>query len=144
MFSFIYIEEEEENINWDSDKEVVNVWKIFHMTSHYMDTLILQHKIGVRGCWWNIESRCLQGCKARGIKLWAAIAAAAMISAYSSKNLPQYQGEKYAVVTLSDCRPILEPPLTPNDFGKAHFFIYNILGMMRCCHEPMPWTFQAY
>lgn len=60
------------------------------------------------------------GCKARGIKLWAAIAAAAMISAYSSKNLPQYQGEKYAVVTLSDCRPILEPPLTPNDFGFYH------------------------
>lgn len=60
------------------------------------------------------------GCKARGIKLWAAIAAAGMISAYSSKNLPQYQGEKYAVVTLSDCRPILEPPLTPNDFGFYH------------------------
>ena len=73
---------------------------------------------------WNIESctLLLQGCKARGIKLWAAIAAAGMISAYTSKNLPQYQGEKYAVVTLSDCRSILEPPLTPNDFGKPHFF----------------------
>ncbi|CAH8375775.1 unnamed protein product [Eruca vesicaria subsp. sativa] len=60
------------------------------------------------------------GCKARGIKLWAAIAAAAMISAYSSKKLTQDQGEKYAVVTLSDCRAILEPPLTPNDFGFYH------------------------
>ncbi|CAN6904091.1 unnamed protein product [Brassica oleracea] len=60
------------------------------------------------------------GCKARGIKLWAAIAAAGMISAYTSKNLSQYQGEKYAVVTLSDCRSILEPPLTPNDFGFYH------------------------
>lgn len=62
----------------------------------------------------------LQGCKARRIKLWAAIAAAGLISAYSSKNLPQNQGEKYAVVTLSDCRSILEPPLTPNDFGKPN------------------------
>ncbi|ESQ45238.1 hypothetical protein EUTSA_v10010329mg [Eutrema salsugineum] len=60
------------------------------------------------------------GCKARGIKLWAAIAASGLISAYSSKKLPQNQGEKYAVVTLSDCRSILEPPLTPNDFGFYH------------------------
>ncbi|CAN8278988.1 unnamed protein product [Cochlearia groenlandica] len=60
------------------------------------------------------------GCKARGIKLWAALASAGLIAAYSSKNLSQSQGEKYAVVTLSDCRTILEPPLTSNDFGFYH------------------------
>ncbi|KFK34513.1 hypothetical protein AALP_AA5G155100 [Arabis alpina] len=61
------------------------------------------------------------GCKARGMRLWAAVAAAGLISAYSSKNLPQnHGGEKYAVVTLSDCRSVLEPPLTPNDFGFYH------------------------
>ncbi|CAD5325617.1 unnamed protein product [Arabidopsis thaliana] len=60
------------------------------------------------------------GCKARGLKLWAALASSALIAAYSSKNLPPYQGEKYAVVTLSDCRSILEPPLTSNDFGFYH------------------------
>ncbi|KAG7560612.1 hypothetical protein ISN45_Aa05g021240 [Arabidopsis thaliana x Arabidopsis arenosa] len=60
------------------------------------------------------------GCKARGLKLWAALASSGLIAAYSSKNLPPYQGEKYAVVTLSDCRSILEPPLTSNDFGFYH------------------------
>uniref|UniRef100_A0A1J3FEV7 Uncharacterized protein n=2 Tax=Noccaea caerulescens TaxID=107243 RepID=A0A1J3FEV7_NOCCA len=60
------------------------------------------------------------GCKGRGLKLWAAIASAGLISAYSSKNLESGQGEKYAVVTLSDCRSVLEPPLTPNDFGFYH------------------------
>ncbi|KAL1199900.1 hypothetical protein V5N11_013149 [Cardamine amara subsp. amara] len=60
------------------------------------------------------------GCKARGIKLWAALASSGLISAYASKNLSPYQGEKYAVVTLSDCRSILEPPLTSNDFGFYH------------------------
>ncbi|CAH2064297.1 unnamed protein product [Thlaspi arvense] len=62
----------------------------------------------------------MSGCKARGIKLWAAISSAGLISAYASKNPPQNQEEKYAVVTLSDCRSILEPPLTPNDFGFYH------------------------
>ncbi|XP_010515732.1 PREDICTED: uncharacterized protein LOC104791518 [Camelina sativa] len=60
------------------------------------------------------------GCKARGIKLWAALASSGLLAAYSSKNLPPDQGEKYAVVTLSDCRSILEPPLTSNDFGFYH------------------------
>lgn len=26
------------------------------------------------------------------------------------------------MVTLSDCRSVLEPPLTPNDFGMLEFF----------------------
>ncbi|XP_010520704.1 PREDICTED: uncharacterized protein LOC104799759 [Tarenaya hassleriana] len=67
-----------------------------------------------------VASLLLHECDGRGMKLWAAIAAAGMISAHSSKNLPEKQREKYAVVTLMDCRPILEPPLISKDFGFYH------------------------
>lgn len=61
----------------------------------------------------------LQGCKSRGIGLCGALAAAGFIAARSSKNLPDDQWEKYAVVTLIDCRPILDPVLSSHDIGMA-------------------------
>ncbi|KAI8563000.1 hypothetical protein RHMOL_Rhmol03G0079900 [Rhododendron molle] len=60
-----------------------------------------------------------QGCMSRGIGLCGALAAAGLIAARSSKNLPDDQWEKYAVVTLIDCRPILDPVLSSHDIGMA-------------------------
>lgn len=60
----------------------------------------------------------LQGCKSRGIKLSAVLAAAALIAARSFKTIPKEQKERYGVVTLIDCRSILEPPLSNQHLGK--------------------------
>ncbi|XP_062112738.1 uncharacterized protein LOC133823901 [Humulus lupulus] len=67
----------------------------------------------------------LTGCTSRGIKVCAALAAAGLIAAHSSKKLPQDHKEKYAVVTLTDCRSILEPPLSNNNLGFYHSAILN-------------------
>jgi len=40
-----------------------------------------------------------------------------MIAAWVSKRLPDYQSEKYAVVTLIDCRPLLDPVLSSSHCG---------------------------
>ncbi|KAF5196481.1 Gata zinc finger protein [Thalictrum thalictroides] len=69
--------------------------------------------------------RILAGCKARGIKLCGSLAAAAIMAAYSSKDLPDHQWEKYAVVTLVDCRKELDPPLQSHNFGFYHSAILN-------------------
>ncbi|KAK4759583.1 hypothetical protein SAY87_022714 [Trapa incisa] len=69
--------------------------------------------------------RLLTGCESRGIKLCGALAAAALIAAHSSKNLPANKWEKYAVVTLTNCRPILDPPLPSNSAGFYHSAILN-------------------
>lgn len=69
--------------------------------------------------------RLLDGCKSRGIKLCAALAAAGMIAAWVSKRLPDYQTEKYAVVTLIDCRPLLDPVLSSSHCGFYHSAILN-------------------
>nr|GMD46259.1 Zinc finger CCCH-type with G patch domain-containing protein [Ipomoea batatas] len=70
-------------------------------------------------------NRILNGCKARGIKLSGLLSAAAMMSAYSSKGLLDYQQEKYAVVTLINCRSILDPVLSSNRAGFYHSGILN-------------------
>lgn len=67
----------------------------------------------------------LAGCKSRGIKLCAALAAAGMIASWTSKSLPDYQREKYAVVTLVDCRSLLDPVLPSNHAGFYHSAILN-------------------
>ncbi|KAL4354211.1 hypothetical protein GQ457_06G010200 [Hibiscus cannabinus] len=64
----------------------------------------------------------LSGCKASGIKLCGALGAAGLIAAHSSKTRHQ---KKYGVVTLSDCRSILEPPLSDHHFGFYHSAILN-------------------
>lgn len=69
----------------------------------------------------HVCSNTLQSCKSRGIKLCGALAAAGLIAARSSKDLPDDQREKYAVVTLIDCRSILEPPLSSSHLGKLFF-----------------------
>ncbi|KAL0555328.1 hypothetical protein IC582_009272 [Cucumis melo] len=68
----------------------------------------------------------LAGCKLRGIKLCGALAAAGLIATRCSKDhLPPYQKEKYAVVTLNDCRSLLDPPLTSHHLGFYHSAILN-------------------
>ncbi|XP_027365628.1 uncharacterized protein LOC113872340 [Abrus precatorius] len=67
----------------------------------------------------------LAGCKSRGIKLCGVLAAAGMIASRTSKCLPDHQREKYAVVTLIDCRPILDPVLSSNHAGFYHSAILN-------------------
>ncbi|KAK7345321.1 hypothetical protein VNO77_15923 [Canavalia gladiata] len=67
----------------------------------------------------------LAGCKSRGIKLCGALAAAGMIASQVSKFLPEHQREKYAVVTLIDCRSILDPVLSSNHVGFYHSAILN-------------------
>ncbi|CAN0879483.1 hypothetical protein LINGRAHAP2_LOCUS13069 [Linum grandiflorum] len=75
----------------------------------------------------------LDGCEKAGIKLCGALAAAGMIAATHSmrKNL-KYNGgadstkqRKFGVVTLTDCRSILEPSLSPHHFGFYHSAIMN-------------------
>lgn len=70
-------------------------------------------------------SKLVDGCKTRGIKLCSAIAAAGVLAAHASKHLTDSQKEKYAVVTLMDCRPILEPILSNNHIGFYHSAILN-------------------
>ncbi|XP_047150469.1 uncharacterized protein LOC124822504 [Vigna umbellata] len=67
----------------------------------------------------------LAGCKSRGIKLCGALAAAGMMASWTSKGLPNYQREKYAVVTLVDCRSLLDPVLPSNHAGFYHSAILN-------------------
>lgn len=70
-------------------------------------------------------SRLLSGCKSRGIKLCGALAAAGLIAAHLSKTRPDRQ-QKYGVVTLTDCRSILEPALSVHNFGFYHSAILNM------------------
>lgn len=67
----------------------------------------------------------LNGCKSRGIKICGVLAAAALITSRSSKGLPDQQFEKYAVVTLIDCRSILDPVLSSHHLGFYHSAILN-------------------
>ncbi|KAL5545815.1 hypothetical protein UlMin_005502 [Ulmus minor] len=69
--------------------------------------------------------RLVSDCKSRGIKLSGALAAAALMAARSTKNLPLDQREKYGVVTLTDCRLLLEPPLSSQHLGFYHSAILN-------------------
>ncbi|KAI3419549.1 uncharacterized protein J3R85_013052 [Psidium guajava] len=65
------------------------------------------------------------GCKSRQIKLCGALAAAALIAAHASKQLADDKWEKYAVITLADCRPYLDPPLSVQQPGFYHSAILN-------------------
>ncbi|XVF76181.1 hypothetical protein PTKIN_Ptkin13bG0246000 [Pterospermum kingtungense] len=69
--------------------------------------------------------RLVTGCKSRGIKLCGALAAAGLIAARSTKAFPEQQREKYAVVTLINCRSILDPVLSSNHLGFYHSAILN-------------------
>ncbi|XP_068661051.1 uncharacterized protein [Aristolochia californica] len=69
----------------------------------------------------------VEGCKARGIKLCGAIAAAGLIAARSSKSkqLEDTQTENYSIVTLLDCRKLLDPVLHDHNLGFYHSGILN-------------------
>ncbi|KAK4755219.1 hypothetical protein SAY87_008976 [Trapa incisa] len=69
--------------------------------------------------------RLLAGCKSRGIKLCGALVAAALIAGRASKGRRANKCEKYAVLTLINCRPILDPPLPSNSAGFYHSGILN-------------------
>ncbi|PIN09033.1 hypothetical protein CDL12_18385 [Handroanthus impetiginosus] len=71
-------------------------------------------------------SQILAGCESRGIKLCGALAAAALISAHSTILHSDKVKKKYGVVTLTDCRSILDPPLSTHHFGFYHSAILNI------------------
>ncbi|KAK6944039.1 hypothetical protein RJ641_025141 [Dillenia turbinata] len=65
-------------------------------------------------------------CKSREIKLCGVLAAAGLIAARALKCIPNDQtSEKYAVVTLVDCRSELDPPLHANSVGFYHSAILN-------------------
>ncbi|GMI71063.1 hypothetical protein like AT3G52610 [Hibiscus trionum] len=76
--------------------------------------------------------RLVAGCKSRGIKLCGALVAAGLIAARSTKPFPDHQREKYSVVTLTDCRSILEPALGSNHIGFYHSAIVNSHDVTAC------------
>ncbi|XP_061366754.1 uncharacterized protein LOC133309905 [Gastrolobium bilobum] len=69
----------------------------------------------------NDTKRVLAGCKQSLIKLCGALTAAGLMAIYSSKN----SSKKYGIITLTDCRSSLEPPLSIQNFGFYHSAILN-------------------
>ncbi|MED6219988.1 hypothetical protein PIB30_040852 [Stylosanthes scabra] len=69
----------------------------------------------------NDTKRVLAGCKRNRIKLCGALTAAGLMAAHSSKN----GSRKYGVITFTDCRSSLNPPLSVQDFGFYHSAIIN-------------------
>ena len=84
----------------------------------------------------------LQGCKSRGIKLCGALAAAGLIAARSSKQIPDHQTERYAVVTLTDCRSILDPLLPNDQLGKplVLYKCFSVFDVYIQLHQIMTWN----
>ncbi|KAH6798884.1 GATA zinc finger protein [Perilla frutescens var. frutescens] len=70
-------------------------------------------------------ARILSRCNSNKIKLSAALAAAGLLACYSSKRFPDEQWEKYAVVTLMDCRSALDPVLNSHHIGFYHSAILH-------------------
>jgi len=62
-----------------------------------------------------------QGCKQSRIKLCGAITAAGLMAAHSNKN----SSKKYGIITLTDCRSTLDPPLSDQNFGMFISCIYQ-------------------
>ncbi|KAL6575028.1 hypothetical protein OROMI_012313 [Orobanche minor] len=67
----------------------------------------------------------LAGCKSRGIKLCGALAAAGLIAAHSTKHESDQLKKKYGLVTLTDCRSLLEPALSTHHYGFYHSAVLN-------------------
>ncbi|KAI3471801.1 hypothetical protein Pfo_028454 [Paulownia fortunei] len=117
--------------------------------------LILEHELNNK-CWWDPNSfprngikvifasvyalsdtksvivlrLHASGCKSRGIKLCGALAAAGLIAAHSTKLESDQLKKKYGVVTLTDCRSLLEPALS-----NHHFWIYTDLANYKKCNK---------
>ncbi|KAL5060256.1 hypothetical protein RYX36_031860 [Vicia faba] len=69
----------------------------------------------------NDTKRVLDGCKKSGIKMCGAITAAGLMAAHGNKN----SCKKYGIITLTDCRSTLDPPLSTHHFGFYHAAILN-------------------
>lgn len=80
---------------------------------------------------WQMSShettQILRGCVSKGIKLCGLLSASALMAANSIKcrSDNRDRGSKYAVITLTDCRSFLDPPLSAQDFGFYHSAIFN-------------------
>ncbi|KAK1428784.1 hypothetical protein QVD17_17624 [Tagetes erecta] len=83
-------------------------------------TEFVRLKIGV-----DDTNRILDGCKSKGVKLFAVLAAAGFIAARASKDLPDDRWEKYSLATLIDCRSFLDPVLSDRNVGFYHSAIIN-------------------
>ncbi|KAK7244880.1 hypothetical protein RIF29_39709 [Crotalaria pallida] len=69
----------------------------------------------------NDTKKVLDGCKHNRIKLCGALSAAGLMAAHSSKS----SSRKYGIITFTDCRSSLEPPLSLHNFGFYHSAILN-------------------
>ncbi|CAL0326730.1 unnamed protein product [Lupinus luteus] len=69
----------------------------------------------------NDTKRVLDGCKHSRIKLCGALSASGLMAAHSSKS----SSKKYGIITLTDCRSSLQPPLSLHKFGFYHSAILN-------------------
>ncbi|XP_008806095.1 uncharacterized protein LOC103718873 [Phoenix dactylifera] len=67
----------------------------------------------------------LTACKAREVKLCAAMSAAALVAAHSSQHFESNQQRSYMVATLIDSRKYLKPVLHDNNIGFYHSGIIN-------------------
>ncbi|KAJ0947367.1 putative chloramphenicol acetyltransferase-like domain superfamily [Helianthus annuus] len=83
-------------------------------------TRFVRLKIGV-----DETDKIVNGCKAKGVKLFGALAAAGFIAARASKSLPDEKWEKYSLATLIDCRSELDPVLSDHHVGFYHSAILN-------------------
>ncbi|KAK1428783.1 hypothetical protein QVD17_17623 [Tagetes erecta] len=92
----------------------------FKETGFPTSTQLVRMKIGLEE-----TNRILEGCKSRGIKLFVLLAAAGIIAARASKNLPNDKSEKYSLTTLMDCRSLLDPVLSDHHIGFYHSAILN-------------------
>ncbi|XP_057797714.1 uncharacterized protein LOC131013606 isoform X3 [Salvia miltiorrhiza] len=63
-------------------------------------------------------------CNSNKIKFSAVLAAAGLIACHASKRFPDEQWEKYAVVTLMDCRSALDPVLSSHHICKFCWIHY--------------------
>ncbi|KAL9679887.1 hypothetical protein QQ045_017758 [Rhodiola kirilowii] len=75
----------------------------------------LDTEIGVALEDLNPKKTAKSGCESRGIKLLGALAAAGMIAAHSVNT--SRNSDNFGVVTVFDCRPTLNPPLSSNEIG---------------------------
>ncbi|KDP37320.1 hypothetical protein JCGZ_06774 [Jatropha curcas] len=66
----------------------------------------------------------IAGCKSKGIRLCGALGAAGLIAAQRSRSRID-KHRKYGIVTLIDCRSLLQPPLSPHQYGFYHSTILN-------------------
>ncbi|KAL2323065.1 hypothetical protein Fmac_027444 [Flemingia macrophylla] len=95
----------------------------------------------------NQTNKLLAGCKSRGIKLCSALAAAGMIASWASKSLPDSQKEKYGVVTLTDCRPLLDPRLATSPHPSLPLLAASpnpSLARLASSPHPSPQRLAAY